>query len=208
MFRFDVPGYARLAGFNAGFMLACAALLYPLAAILVILLVPAYYYGQSEGGRSVALIVLGLVAPLLFCITGWFAAGALSEFITGQFTNTIYLWRDWPSGGDWLVIGVSLAMTILGAGASMFTLKQRPLQERKYFALTFWWLLMAWLCQGLDAHSFPVLLLGAAFPISIFAGELFHRRAGTLWVELVHLALIACVGWSTYLVFRNGFHGL
>jgi len=199
MMTFDAPEKIGIAAFNAGFLLSLGTLLYQPMILLLVVLVLAFFYGQPQSARPVITMVAGMVVPYLFALTGWYAFGEVMDFLEGQFRFPIALWSHVPSGDELALLIATGTLTLIAGGSTLLSMWQRPLQVRKYFALTAWCLVILLFIIPIDARAFPEALLLPAVPLSIFAGDMFHRGEGKVWTEALHLLLIAGVGIVVYM---------
>lgn len=196
MAAFSDPAVAPVATFNAGFLISLATLLYQPAVVMLVLLVPAFFTARALSARQLTLLILSLAAPYLLAFAGWFMFDRLGEFMSGQFhfKVTVPMLHEFKSPG---LIALAAVMIIALFWVAA-TVGRRVIAERQNVVLLVWLLVLGLLRSAVDATMFPATLMIAAVPVSIFAGDMFHRGAGKVGVELLHIALLAAVGSITY----------
>lgn len=193
------PEKATLHAFNGGFLMSLASLLYLPSVLMVLVAIPAFFYGQSVNVRQVLTFVLALVTPYWLAMAGWYSAGHLQEFLEAQFAWSPRLLMSTELITSWPVIialATVMAVTLLSLASSA---GKRVIVQRKNLALLVWVLSLSLGITLMDARMFPVTLLMVTPPVSIFAADMFHRGMGKFIPEAVHIAMMATAGFLAYL---------
>jgi len=171
--------------FDAGLFLGITSLFFPPAILLVLFAWFALLVYQADQWRAYVSVVLGILLPWLFVLSGYFWFNKLPEALSGfiqyfHFREIMNPFADNMETAMFLLV----ALIILIAALTIFSkLSSFNISLRQHASVSLWGLFFSLLIVFLFAAPIQVLTL-AALPASLIVGTFFSQMKRLKWANL------------------------